>query len=176
MRVAKRGHASRTGANGEAGDLIVKLKIRPHPYFSKEGHNIVSDLNISLADAVLGGQTNVRTINGMQTVHIPPGTLPQDSITLSGLGFQYGDERSGKSAQILKVNLVYPQVKPSEKTRAMLKELASLESEINNYDPAVPKARECYHLREGEERATRKKSEGERKEGIFSSFKNWFGE
>ena len=37
LRVSKRGHASRTGINGEAGDLIVKLKIRPHPYFMKEG-------------------------------------------------------------------------------------------------------------------------------------------
>ena len=42
----------------------MKLKIKPHPYFSREDQNIVSKLDIPLADAVLGSEMNVRTIEG----------------------------------------------------------------------------------------------------------------
>ena len=49
---------------------------------------------------------------------------------------------------------------------------------MNEYDPTAPKARDCYYLRPGEEphkeREATRGGRSERKNGMFSSFKNWF--
>ena len=47
LRVAKKGNL---GLGARPGDLIIQLKVRPHPYFKREGEDIYTDVVISLAD------------------------------------------------------------------------------------------------------------------------------
>ena len=51
LRVSRKGNA---GVNGPAGDLMIKVKVKPHPYFKRDGSDIHTNLFISVADAVLG--------------------------------------------------------------------------------------------------------------------------
>ncbi len=70
-----------------AGDLIVNIRIRPHPVFRREGDALVIEKNISVWDAILGTNLNISTIdNKVITITIPPGTQPETVLSCRGEG------------------------------------------------------------------------------------------
>ncbi len=79
LRVQKKGHYS---ATGQHGDLYVKIKIKPHTYFKREGFDIYTTNYISVSQAVLGGKLKVRTLYGEVNVNIDPGTNDGDTKKL----------------------------------------------------------------------------------------------
>ena len=66
------GEAGPNPMGGPAGDLFLKVKIKAHPLFSLEGENLVSELQISPAQAVIGGEATVKTLDGPVKINIPP--------------------------------------------------------------------------------------------------------
>lgn len=70
LRMSKKGNFS---LKGEAGDLLLKVNVRPHPYFKREGADILCDKKITLTQALLGGKVQVKTLNGTSEVNIRPG-------------------------------------------------------------------------------------------------------
>ena len=67
------------------GDLIVTVTLNPHPEFVKEGLDIVSSLELNIAEAALGCTVPVRSIYGTTTLAmILPGTNSGDQVTLEG--------------------------------------------------------------------------------------------
>lgn len=68
--MSKKGNFS---LKGEAGDLLLKVNVRPHPYFKREGADILCDKKITLTQALLGGKVQVKTLNGTSEVNIRPG-------------------------------------------------------------------------------------------------------
>ena len=56
-----KGDQSEKGANG---DLFIKVKVKPHEYFKRDGINILSNWYISVSEAILGGSITVLTVNG----------------------------------------------------------------------------------------------------------------
>ena len=68
------------------GDLIVRIQVVPHPHFTREGLDVVSNLEISLKEALLGGEREVSTIHQSTKVQIPPLTKPGQKLSLKGLG------------------------------------------------------------------------------------------
>jgi DnaJ-class molecular chaperone len=74
-------------------DLHLKLRIQPHPYFRREGNNILLEVPVSVAEAVLGGKVDVPTLDGTKlTVKVPPGTSSGARLRLRGKGIKGGDE------------------------------------------------------------------------------------
>jgi DnaJ-class molecular chaperone len=71
---------------GPAGDALVELKIRPHPYFRREGQDIHMDLNVSLTEAVDGARVQVQTPSGPVTLTIPAGSNTGKVLRLKGKG------------------------------------------------------------------------------------------
>lgn len=71
LRVSKKGH--HMGA-GVAGDLLINIKVKPHPYFRREGSDIYSDLYLSVSQAILGAEVNVKTLYGDVKLKVDPGT------------------------------------------------------------------------------------------------------
>ncbi len=59
-----RGKGGEGLGGGPAGDALIAVEVRPHPYFTRKGHNIEIDLPVSLAEAVLGGKLDVPTPTG----------------------------------------------------------------------------------------------------------------
>ena len=57
-----------------SGDLYVYLTVREHEYFKRSGNNIIVEKEINLAEASLGATVEVRTLQGVRELKIPPGT------------------------------------------------------------------------------------------------------
>ena len=92
LTVPGAGQPGRRG--GAAGDLVVTLRIQPHPLLERKGHNLYATVPISLAQAVLGGPVPVPTAEGRATLRLPAGTQSGQQFTLRGKGVPFpGGER-----------------------------------------------------------------------------------
>jgi DnaJ-class molecular chaperone len=101
------------------GDLLLKLRIQPHPYFRREGKDVILEVPLSVAEAALGTQVEVPTLNGTRlTVKVPPGTSSGTRLRLRGRGVAGGD-------QYIQIKVVVPAVK-DERGRELIEELARL--------------------------------------------------
>ena len=85
IRLAGQGEAGERG--GPSGNLYVVIKVRQHKLFRREGLDIISEININIAQAALGDQIDVALVDGKtERINIPPGTQFGDSITLRDKG------------------------------------------------------------------------------------------
>ncbi len=97
LRLAGAGEAGQRG--GPAGDLLIEVVVAPHPLFRRDGRDILSELTIGIAQAALGGEADVPTLDGKATLRIPEGTQPGDILRLKGRGLvalhgrERGDQR-----------------------------------------------------------------------------------
>jgi molecular chaperone DnaJ len=80
-------------AGGTTGDLYIKIHVRDHKIFQREGANLVMDLKIKLTDALLGAQYGVETLDGAITVKIPEGVSFGEVLRIKGKGVPYGIEQ-----------------------------------------------------------------------------------
>lgn len=117
------------GQAPNGGDLIVQLKIEPHPWFKREGNNIVLDVPLSVTEAVLGTKVDVPTIRGESlTVTIKPGTSSGARRRLPGFGIKGGD-------QYLEIRIVAP-TELDEKSRELYEQLSGLNKKNPREDVA----------------------------------------
>lgn len=71
LRISKKGNQS---AQGPPGDLMIQVKVKPHPYFRRDGVDINTDLYVTVSEAILGTETVVKTLYGDIKLKIDPGT------------------------------------------------------------------------------------------------------
>lgn len=105
---------------GEAGDLEIRIMVKPHPIFERKGADLYSQLDVSFAQAALGASINVKTIDGQVELKVPEGTGAETIFKLKGKGMPYSASRRGD--QYVKINVRVPK-KLSPKARRMLQEL-----------------------------------------------------
>ena len=72
--------------NGINGDLIMRVHVKPHPKFKRDEADLYYDQNISIADAALGKEIIVPTLDGSEKVEVRAGTQPNEIIKLKGKG------------------------------------------------------------------------------------------
>lgn len=84
LRVAGEGNAGQRG--GPPGDLYVVLNVRPHPSLRRDGQTIHSEVTLSYLQAILGDTIEVETVDGPETLEIPPGTQPGSVLTMKNKG------------------------------------------------------------------------------------------
>jgi molecular chaperone DnaJ len=97
IRLTGEGGAGLDG--GPPGNLFVVLNVAPHDYFQRRGDDIVLDLQINVAQAALGDDITVPTVDGETKLQIPGGTQSGRVFRLRGLGVPRLD-RTGRSANI----------------------------------------------------------------------------
>jgi len=90
-RVRIRGKGQQS--NGEPGDLYIITRVLEHPYFRRDGLDILLDLPLSLYEALLGTKVEVPTLEGPVTLTIPPGTSSHAKLRIKGRGIHRGEER-----------------------------------------------------------------------------------
>lgn len=100
QRVRIKGRGSRQGS--AVGDLVLIVTVREHPYFKRDGLDVVLELPISLYEAVLGTRVDVPTLEGRVTLTIPPGSSGGQKLRIKGQGITRGAER-GDQYVVLKV-------------------------------------------------------------------------
>jgi molecular chaperone DnaJ len=85
MRLGGQG-ATRKGAKGIKGDLYVQIRVKADRKFVREGNNIVSQATVPMAQAALGIEVPVETVDGEVTLKVPAGTQSGKVFKLSGRG------------------------------------------------------------------------------------------
>ena len=109
LRLKGLGYPSPNG--GEAGDVLITLKVSCHPYFCTEGKNVVIELPISLKEAVLGAKVTVPTINGKVAVTIPPYSSSGSKLRLKGQGIK---TKFGQGDEIVTLKIMMPEKKNAD--------------------------------------------------------------
>lgn len=131
LRIAGAGHAGLHG--GGPGDLYVTVSVRPHRYFVRKGQDIHLTVPIGLAQAALGVELEVPTLEGIQHLAVPAGTASGTRFKLPGKGVA-SLNRGGKGNQVITVELEVPKNLTPEQREA-LRQYANISNEtVENID------------------------------------------
>jgi molecular chaperone DnaJ len=120
-KVRLRGQGQSAGPGQPPGDLIITFQVQPDRFFSRDGVDIICEVPINLAQAVLGTRIRVRTLDGKKVVlRIPAGTQPGRRFRIKGQGI----EKNGrKGDQLVQVQVTLPE-KLSPEQEDLLKRFA----------------------------------------------------
>jgi DnaJ-class molecular chaperone len=130
IRLAGQGHAGQSG--GPPGDLLLTVHVSPHPYFHREGSNLLVDVPITPSEAALGTKVEVPTLSeGHVTVTVPPGTSSGTKLRLRGKGVRNAKTKE-RGDQFVVVKIVIPR-QVSDAAKKLYRELAEVE-------PAAPRS------------------------------------
>lgn len=105
--VSLRGQGSAGSNGGPAGDLLVTVIVRPHARFERDGNSVLLEQELSYAQAVLGAEIEVPTLDGRVKLNIPEGTQPGAVFRLRGKGIPYL-RGGGRGDQFVTVNVRVP--------------------------------------------------------------------
>lgn len=125
LRLKGKGHPGL--GEGEPGDALVEISVKPHPVFKREGDDIIVEVPITFDEAVLGGKVEVPTIGGRVFATIPVGSNTGQTLRLKGRGIR---SKSGTGDQLVKLNVVMP-----ERIDDELKDFAETWRKNHAYDP-----------------------------------------
>lgn len=105
LRLSGQGEAGPAG--GPPGNLFVNVNIKPHPLFNRQGRQIISAVGINVAQAMLGDEIEVQTLDGNVALKVPAGTQSGQQFRLRHKGVP--DMRSGdRGDQIVTVHVNIP--------------------------------------------------------------------
>ena len=116
------------GSNGGArGDLFLKVRIEPHPFWKREGDNLLCEIPVTFGEAALGTSIQIPATNGNIGLKIPAGTQGGQTFRLSGRGVPHL-KGEGSGDLFVKIKIAVPK-DASPRERAIIEELGSLRSE-----------------------------------------------
>jgi molecular chaperone DnaJ len=121
-QIRLRGEGEGGARGGPAGDLFVTLSIKPHKLFQRNGSDIVLEMPLNIAQAALGAELRVPTIDGETELDIPAGTQGGEVFRIRGKGVPYL-RGSGRGDQLIVTKVVVP-TKLTDKQRDLLRQLS----------------------------------------------------
>jgi molecular chaperone DnaJ len=110
-------------ANGESGDLYIKIYVKADPKFRKQGHDLYADLSIGVATAALGGQAEFENLDEKLIVKIPEGIQHGEILRIKNKGVPHAGQRG---ELMLRVVIKIP-AKLSKEQRQLYEKLKGLE-------------------------------------------------
>jgi molecular chaperone DnaJ len=120
IRLKERGEAI---AGGPRGDLYVRIRVKPHKRFTREGTIILSQEHVSMAEAALGTEIDVETVDGSVRMKVPAGTQSGTDFKLSSHGVPHIGGKS-RGPHIVSIIVDTP-TKLTQKQKDLLKEFTS---------------------------------------------------
>lgn len=124
LRMRGHGEAAR-GARGENGDLYIQIEVIEHPWFERDGSDLLMALPLGFVELALGTQVILPHPDGSDLrIKVPAGSNPGDTINLPGRGISGGRRGKGSVTVLLKLDM------PKKVSRSLKKSLDSLREEI----------------------------------------------
>ena len=121
MRLTGEGDAGLNG--GPPGNIYVAIHVQPHELFQRQDSDIVYDLEVNIAQAALGAEMKVPTLDGPHSLRIPPGTQNGRVFVLRGKGVPHL-RGQGRGDELVRVHVAVPTSLTAEQKR-LLKDLAA---------------------------------------------------
>ncbi len=120
-----KGQGEPGATNAPAGDLIVKVHVTAHPLFGRRGQDLTMTVPVTFAEAALGTELTVPTLDGHVTLKVPAGTQNGRTFRVKGRGVQSNGRGKPGGDMLVTVQVAVPE-KLSRKERDLLREFASL--------------------------------------------------
>ncbi len=128
--ISQRGKGNAGANGGPAGDLLISVIVRPHSKFERDGNSVILEQPITYAQAALGAEIEVPTLDGNVKMTIPEGTQPGAVFRLRGKGIPYL-RGSGRGDQFVTVTLSVPKNLTSSQ-KELLRQYAASMGELDN--------------------------------------------
>jgi curved DNA-binding protein len=120
-RIKLRGGGLR-GGDGASGDLVITVRVKPDPRFERRGADLITEIALTLADAMLGAEVPVPTPTGSVKLRIRPNTQNGQEIHVRGRGLpKRAGAKADKGDLIVRTRIVLPQL--DEEAREELRQL-----------------------------------------------------
>jgi curved DNA-binding protein len=107
------------------GDLYLKITVSPHPFFRLEMSEICCELPLTPSEAVLGGDIEVPTLDGLVKMKLPPGVTSGKRLRLANKGYPTGNGDRGD--QLVEIQVLIPK-EISEEERELYEKLRQIET------------------------------------------------
>ena len=118
-RIALRGMGCDGKNGGPAGDLVVAVSVRKHSVFERDGFNIYCEVPITVAEATLGAEIDIPTLEGSMKYTIPDGTQPDTTFTVRGKGIPVPRTQNRRGDLIFTVKVEIPRSLTEKQIAAM---------------------------------------------------------
>jgi molecular chaperone DnaJ len=122
MRLRLAGEGEAGVAGGPPGDLYVVIRLRPNPFFERDGTDLLCEVPVPFTQAALGAEIEVPTLEGKVKMRIPEGTQPGKVLRLRGKGVPALGSRT-RGDQLVRVFVEVP-TKLTDRQRELLEQLA----------------------------------------------------
>ncbi|MEA2291605.1 MAG: curved DNA-binding protein [Solirubrobacteraceae bacterium] len=123
QRIRLAGEGERGPGGGQAGDLLLQVRLRPHPRFRVEGRDLYTDLPVAPWEAALGASVAVPTLDGTARLRVPAGSSCGRRLRLRGEGLGSGDLYAAV------------QIRVPEQLSARERELFEQLADLSTFDP-----------------------------------------
>jgi molecular chaperone DnaJ len=127
IRMAGEGQPGVNG--GPHGNLYLSINVKPHKYFRRRKNDILLDLDINVAQAALGAEVEIPTVDGPEKLRIPSGTQPGKVLHLRNKGVPHL-RSNGRGDQLVVINVVTPTRLNAEQQELFKKLAETLGSEV----------------------------------------------
>jgi molecular chaperone DnaJ len=122
QRLRLNGEGEHGSAGGHPGDLYVVIHVQDHPFFHRDGDDLLCEMPISFPTLALGGSVKVPTIDGSDEIHVPSGTQPGARFRVRGKGMPHVSGRGRGDLHVI-ARVAVPK-KLSREQKHLLEELA----------------------------------------------------
>jgi len=140
LRLQAEGESGAYG--GPPGDLYVVIHVAEHEQFERQGNNLYASVPITFAQAALGAEVSVDTLNGAQPLKVPAGTQTGTVFRVRGQGMPVLGGR-GKGDMFVSVSVMTP-TSLSREQRKLLEQLAKIETKDLEDKKLVDKVRDIF--------------------------------
>jgi molecular chaperone DnaJ len=140
LRLAGEGEAG--AQSGPAGDLYVVIHVKEHEVFERQGNNLYASVPVTFAQAALGSETSVPTLDGQEILKVPAGTQTGTIFRMKGHGMPVLGVR-GRGDLFVSVTVVTPTTLTREQ-RKLLEQLAQIEEKDLGDKGLMDKVRDIF--------------------------------
>ena len=127
LRVAGHGNDGRNG--GPAGDLYIRISVRPHQFFERDGNNLYCEIPVTFVEAALGAEIDVPTLRESVKFRIPEGTQTGTEFTVRGQGIT--SARTGRTGDLIFTAVVETPKGLTDRQKQILREFADSTGQKN---------------------------------------------